>query len=266
VKLFKKIIAVVMILVSIISLAVSLFLIVQLWKNQDDLTEKLVDGLTSVSDSLTTTGDGLVVVNDTLSNVSTSVSALSDTTLTLADNVNKTSNTIDSFSTLFTKDIPTTITNTQTAIISAQTSAAVIDGVLTGLSSVPLIGLDYNPEESLSSALGEVAASLDQLPRSIQGIGGDLDSTSTSLLNLQTDIQSISVNVSTISKNLDDAQLIVVQYEKQIDELQTTIGQSIVQAPNWIKYAVWALTFLIVWMMVAQAGLLVQGIHLMTSL
>jgi uncharacterized protein YoxC len=262
---FKKIIAVLMILVSIISLAASLFLIVQLWNNKAVLTEKLVGGLTSVSDTLTTTGEGLVVVDDTLGNISISISSLADTTLTLADNVNKTSTTIDSFSTLFTEEIPATITNTQTAIISAQTSAAVIDGVLTGLSNVPLIGLDYSPEESLSNALGEVAASLDALPRSIKGIGDDLDSTGTSLLTLQTDIQGISGNVSTISQNLDDAQDVVVKYQKQLDQLQTTVTQSIDQAPNWIKLAVWALTFFFVWMMVAQAGLLAQGIHLVTA-
>jgi len=264
-KVFKKIIAVLMILVSIISLAVSLFLIVQLWNNQAVLTEKLVDGLTSASDTLKTTGEGLVVVDDTLGNVSISISALADTTLTLADNINKTSTTIDSFSTLFTEEIPATITNTQTAIISAQTSAAVIDGVLTGLSSVPFIGLDYSPEQSLSTALGEVAASLDSLPGSIEGIGEDLDATGTSLLTLQTDIQVISENVSIISRNLDDAQDVVIQYQKQLDQLQKTVSESINQASTWIKYTVWALTFVLVWMMVAQAGLLAQGIHFMTS-
>lgn len=264
-KLFKKIIAILMILVSLISLAISLFLVFQLWKNQSMLSEKLVDGLTAASGTLTTTGEGLTVVNDTLSNASKSISALSDTTLTLADNVDKTGTTIDSFSTLFSEEIPTTITNTQAAIISAQTSAAVIDGVLTGLSGVPLIGLEYNPEQSLSASLGQVATSLDPLPSAIKGIGDDLGATGTSLDTLKTDIEGISGDVSAISKNLVDAQDVVSQYQKQIDQLIETIDQTVDQAPTYIRYAVLALTFVLVWLMVAQAGLLAQGFHLLTS-
>lgn len=261
----RKIIAVLMILFSIVSLAVSLFFIVKLWDNRAEMTEKLVNNLTKFSETLITTDKGLVVVDETLDNVSVSVGTLADTTLTLADSVNKTSATIDSFGTLFIEDIPTTITNTQEAILSAQVSAAVIDGVLTGLSNVPLIGLDYDPQESLSSALGVVADSLDPLPQSIKGIGDDLDSMGTSMLTLQTDIQVISEDVTTISKNLEDAQIVVAQYQEQIDEIEISVNKGIEQLPNWVKYTVWALTFLLVWMMVAQVGLLTQGIHLINS-
>jgi uncharacterized phage infection (PIP) family protein YhgE len=259
--LARKIIAVLMILFSIISLAVSAFFAVKLWTSQATLSEKLVDNLTQISETLTTTDRGLVVVNETLDNISGSVGTLSDTTLTLADNVNKTSSTIDSFGSLFNEDIPTTITNTQEAIFSAQLSAAVIDGLLSGLSNVPLIGLDYNPEESLSSALGDVADSLDPLPASIKGIGDDLDSMGSSMLTLQTDIQVISEDISTISKNLEDAQGVVTQYQAQIDQLESGVSSAIEQAPNWVKFMVWAVTFLLLWLMVAQVGLLVQGIR-----
>lgn len=262
---FRKVVAVLMILVSIISLAVSLFLIVKIWSNQAMWKEKAVENLTNFSTSIATTDEALVVINETLGNVSLSVSALSDTTLTLADNINQTSTTIDSFGTLFTEDIPTTITNTQQAIMSAQISAAVIDGVLTGLSNVPLIGLDYDPEQSLSSALGSVADSMNPLPRSIKGIGDDLESAGDSLLSLQTDVQIISEDISNISENLDDAQLVIIQYQKQIDQLEITLTDSIDRAPEWINYAVWAVTLLLVWMMVAQAGLLAQGIHIINS-
>jgi septal ring factor EnvC (AmiA/AmiB activator) len=251
-----------MIIVSILSLVISLFLIFQMWKSKDAVTERLVSALTAVSETLATTEEGLVVVNDTLGNASTSINALSGTTLTLADNVDKTSTTIDSFSTLFTEQIPQTISNTQTAIVSAQTSAAVIDGVLVGLSAVPLVGLDYDPETSLSTSLGVVAESLNPLPGSIKGIGDDLSATSTSLTTLESDIQNISTNVATISENLLEAQDVVKQYQKQINQLQATIEQSIEQLPGWINIAVWGLTFTIFWLMVAQAGLLAQGYQL----
>lgn len=262
---FKKIVAVLMILISIVSLAISLFMAVQLWKNKPVIAEKVVNGLTTASATLETTAEGLVVVNDTLGNASTSINTLADTTLTLADNVNKTSTTIDSFTVLFTEDIPATVTNTQAAILASQQSAAVIDGVLLGLSSVPLIGIEYDPQASLSISLGAIADTLEPLPGSIQGIGDDLDATGTSLVTLETDIQNISANVLEISKNLDDAQAIVEQYQEQIDQLRTTLQVSLDQAPNWINLAVWSLTFVLIWLVAAQLGLLVQGIHLVTS-
>lgn len=264
-KVLKKIIAGLMILISIISLAISLFIIVQLWKNHASFTEKVVSTLTSTSQTLETTAEGLVLVNNTLGDASTSIKALSDTTLILATNVDNTSTTIDSFSVLFNEEIPTTITNTQTAIITAQTSAAVIDGVLIGLSNVPLIGIEYDPAESLSVSLGKVAASLEPLPKSIRGISDDLDAASTSLLALKDDLQGLSIDVLNLSLKLDNAQDIVEQYQGQLEKLQTTVNNGIDQAPNWIKMGVWGLTFLIIWLIVAQLGLLAQGIYLMTS-
>lgn len=262
---FKKIIAVLMIVISIISLVISLFMIVQIWKNKAKLTETLVGSLTDTSVTLATTAEGLIVVHDTLGSATTSITGLADTTVTLADNVSKTSATIDSFSTLFGVEIPTTITNTQIAIVSAQQSAAVIDGVLLGLASVPLIGIDYDPEESLSNSLGTVVTSLTALPSSIKGIGDDLDSTGDSLRTLQTDILVISKDVLDLSEDLHDAQEIVEQYQEQISELQTTVDNSIDQVPDWINIAAGGLSFLILWLVVAQLGLLVQGIHNLTS-
>jgi archaellum component FlaC len=263
--IFKKVAAIVMIIISTLSLVFSLILIFQIWKGRDAVTEKLVDGLTAVSNTLATTQEGLALVSDTLGNASTSIEGLANTTLTLADNVDKTSTTIESFSTLFTEEIPTTVSNTQAAILAAQTSAGVIDGVLTGLSNIPLIGLNYNPEKSLSTTLGLVAENLNPLPESIKGIGDDLSATSTSLTDLENDILGISANVDTISQNFLDAQEVVTQYQEQINQLQASLDRGIEQAPTWVSLAAWGMTFVIFWLMVAQAGLLMQGFQLVKS-
>lgn len=264
-KLFRKIIALLIILVAILSLAVSLFFIIQIWKYKPTATTHLVEALEATSATLDTSAQGLTVVNDTLSNASSSITTLAETTLTLADNVNKTSAMIDSFGVLFTVNLPTTITNTVNAISSAQQSAAVVDGVLLGLASVPFIGIEYDPEESLSSTLGNIAESLETLPSSIKDIGIDMETTGTSLVTLETNISSITDDVDAISKNMEDAQLVIEQYQEKVDQLNSTLQTSITMAPQWVTYGAWGLTFLIVWLMVAQLGLLLQGIHYFTA-
>lgn len=255
----KKIASILMILISAFSLVACLFIIIQLWRAHDTLTDQLVDGLTLTNEMLETTDQGLILVNITLNNASSSINALAETTLTMGENISNTSSTLNAFSLLFVNDISYTIINTQTALEAAQTSAAVIDGVLTGLASIPLIGLDYNPERSLSVSLGSVAESLDPLSSSIEEIGSDLNTTSTSLETLRTDIEGMATYIYNIGQNLEDSREVVRQYQEQIDQLQSWMEQGILRAPSWVRFFILGVDFLIAWIMVSQVGLLLQG-------
>ena len=71
---------------------------------------------------------------------------------------------VTSINQLLSEDLPAMMDATYTSLITAQQSAGAIDGVLTTLSSIPLIGIPYNPEVPLGSALGDVADKVSGLP------------------------------------------------------------------------------------------------------
>ena len=261
----KKTAALTIIIISTLSLAISLLIIIQAWRVKSTLTEKTVQGLTIVADTLSTTDQGLELVNDTLNNASSSISALADSTQTLTKNISNTTTTVSSFSSLFAIDIPDTIVNTQIAITSAQSTAVVIDGIMYTLDKIPGIGIDYNPEESLGSTLGSISESLASLPESLKDIGDDLKDTNASLITLQTDLTSTYINILAVNQNLNDAQNVVAQYQEKLDQFQSWADYGLLQAPNWIRLMVIGVTFMVVWIMVAQFSLLIQGVNLLKS-
>ena len=78
-----------------------------------------------------------------------------------------------------------------------------IDNVLTGLASIPLLGIDYNPPVPFNQALGNISDTLSSIPPNLEQIETDLKSTSTNLLQLQGDLELINLNLQNIQVNID---------------------------------------------------------------
>ena len=143
-----------MVSVTALGLLLSLFFLIQIWRFRPPVTDFLQSGINQTSNILQTTGEGLDVIDQVIANVYSTTLYLDDTTNAIAQTVQSTSLFIDLVGAFTGDDLIDTITNTQTALQSAQASAVVIDNILTALSNVPLIGIKYNPSRPLNAALG----------------------------------------------------------------------------------------------------------------
>jgi hypothetical protein len=159
--LSKKTLAFLMVCMSALGILLSLFILFQVWRFRQPVTVKLQSNLNQFSNILQTTDEGLSVIDQVLNNVYTSTLYLGEATNALTQTIQSTNLFIDSAGTFVGEDLINTITNTQTALDSAQASAKVIDNILTAMSRIPLIGINYNPTLPLNTALGEVSTSLD---------------------------------------------------------------------------------------------------------
>jgi peptidoglycan hydrolase CwlO-like protein len=176
-----------------------------------------------------------------------------------------TSRFMDSAGTFVGEDLINTITNTQTALNSAQSSAVVIDNILSTLSNIPLIGITYNPPTPLNKALGEVSSSLDPVQSALKNFQTNLDNTQTNILNLNEQITTLTQKISTINSNLLQAQITIDNYRSQVESLKSSVARAKAKLPNWITIAAWILTSIIVWLVLIQIGILLQGIALLYS-
>jgi hypothetical protein len=256
----RKIVAFLSVCLTAVGIFLSLFFIFEIWRYRQPVTEKLQTGVDQFSSMLQISNDGLGVVDQVVKNVYTSTIYLDEATLAFSQTIRSSSQFMDSAGTLVGDNLLTTITNTQTALGSAQASAKVIDNLLTTLSRVPLIGINYKPAVPLNTALGNVADSLDPIQSSLENFQTSLYSTSTNLQEFSDQIAALDKNILSIQENLTQAQATINKYRTQIATLHTWLADVKTNLPTWTKILAWILSLVIVWMIIIQVALALQGV------
>jgi methyl-accepting chemotaxis protein len=162
-------------------------------------TLDLSDGvLSSTSGSLQAVEDSLRQVGPTLTDGSQAVTDVSDLSATAAPSLR------DAVGTL-----------RQLEALGGQ-----IDGVLTGVSSVPF-GPDYNPDNGLGPTFGRLATNLEPLPQAFDDTSASLDQLGTSLTAMQTQVQTLTDSVAQVNDQLEGSQQLLTDYRDRIDRART---------------------------------------------
>jgi hypothetical protein len=260
----KKTLAVLMICMSALGILLSLFILFQVWRFRQPVTVKLQSNLNQLTNILQTTDEGLAVIDQVVKNVYTSTLYLDEATNAITLTIQSTNQFIDSAGTFVGEDLITTITNTQTALDSAQASAKIIDNILTTMSRIPLIGINYNPTLPLNTALGAVSTSLDPLQGTLKNFQSNLTTTRTNMQLLNRQISVLDKNIMQINKNLRQAQATIDNYRSQLSSLLSWSESAKTNLPTWITTTTWILTIIILWLVIIQIGMVLQGFILLS--
>jgi peptidoglycan hydrolase CwlO-like protein len=261
--LFNKIVGVLLILASIIGLVFSIGGIVALQKIKPDLTTSITNGVKLISVTLVATAQGLEITQKSLKSSVDSISALQSTIQATAKTLGSTQPLLDNISKLMEEELPKTIRATGQSLKTAQESSAVIDSVLMMLSNVPIFGIPYNPEISLSTALGEVAQTLDGLPEKFIAMQKDLENTGDNLQVVEADMETVVSTIGGIQSSVSQYESVLKGYQDSLAQVQKQLDALVKNLPTYINILVIALTVFLVWMAIAQLGLLTQGWELL---
>lgn len=240
--------------------------LVQIWRYEQVVTETVVDNLALVDQALDATQDGLVVVDQVVETTKVDVASLQTATRALALAINDTNSMLDSLSTLAGKDFPDSIKATQESLASAESSALLIDNALSVLTSIPFSPVRaYKPEVPLHQALADVSTSLDSLPTSLATIETSLDSGQVNLEVVEVELETISETTKEISGALGSAQTAIGKYQTVTKQVKTRVETLRLAAPGWIKTVIWVLSFVLVWVLISQLGLAMQGLDIVQT-
>jgi len=254
-----------MIVVTSLGLLLSLFFLFFTWSVREPATVRLQAVATTTADILETTGQGLEIIDQVLVNVYSSTLALEESASALAGMIESSSVFVDTAGGFLGEGLINTITNTQTAIDSAQETASVIDNILTTLSRIPLIGIDYNPSRPLGNALGDVSESLDPIQGTLTEFQQNLQDTRTSMQEFSTQVQSLEQNIANINQNLLATQQTIDAYQIRLSSLQVWMDNAVDQLPTWITTLCWIITLIIFWFILIQIGIMLQAINNLTG-
>lgn len=259
----KRITGLLMVIIGAGSLLITLFALIQVWRLRQPVTQSLQSNLRVISETLTTTSEGLLLTSQSLDSVQASVTALGITVDTLGKSIEDSTPMMDSLVVLVGEDLPETISSTQTSLSSAQESAKIIDAVLRALTIFnPSI---YNPPVPLNIALGRVSQSLDGLPKSFSRMEDSLKRTKANLATVQTQIESMSAEIGSINDSLEASRKVITQYQGLVARAEKSVASLENRAPAGVTTLAWMLSFLLFWLGVAQAGLVLRGLEWMRS-
>jgi methyl-accepting chemotaxis protein len=219
-------------------------------------TEQLV----LIDEALTTTADGLAVASTSLSRATAAIGSLEGTLDGVGQAINGTVPVLDSVTDFLGEKLPATLETTQETMRSVATSAKLVDDMLAIVTNIPLLNLDvYNPDVPLFQGFEEVANSLDGIPKSLSAAHEGLESTAGSMEKVEGDFATMAKNVGEIATDLEDAQSVIVQYQEIVSEAQETVSSARQSLPGWLRVTRWGLSLILIWLGIAQIGLVAQG-------
>lgn len=258
----RRIIGIVLILAAAMGLLLSISGIVAIWTVKRSLAGDLLRTFDLLDETLDAASDGLGVADQTLSKFVLDITTIESTIETAGKSIEDTIPLMESFTELLTGDLSATIQSTQTAIVSAQSSAQAIEDTLQLLSAIPLLPIGtYDPEVPLAEALAEVSASLDPIPQALTDLSGDLQTTQDNMTLIATQVDTISINVGGLRTNLSQTQEVLSRVRDVITTLQGQMNSIRSGLPGGLNAAVWFLTVFFIWLGITQIGLLTQGLE-----
>jgi len=263
---FKKITGYLLIIAAAGGVLFSLAGLIFIWSVRPGLTRSVQENLALVDQTLTSTQDVLTIVNDMVQAPTIDIASLQATVESVAQTMQDVDPALETLIQLTSEDFPNAISSTKSSLDAVEGSALLVDNVLTALTSIPLLTTTpYNPEVPLHVALANVSSSMDTLLSSMSGITTSLTDAKDNLANISGSITGILDTTQSITETLDTAKEITVQYQVLLSELQTNVENAQDHASTWITLAAVTLSFLFLWLLIAQLGLGTQGVELLRA-
>lgn len=259
----RRIASVLLIYASITGIIFCLSGLVELWRSGARITMAINDNLKLVDQTLTSSEDILSTVSQVVDSTATNMASLQETTGTISSAIHNSDPMLDTIINMTGNDIPTAINTTQSSLASAQTSALIIDNVLSALTSVPFSSISpYKPAVPLHTALMNVSDSLNELKPSLITITQNLVSGKANLQEVDSELQKITETSQGINTSLGTAQTDVMSYKSAITQLKKNVEAAQEKVVIWMKTLTWIITALLVWTLLLLAGVGFLGLSM----
>ena len=214
--------------------------------------------------ALAATLEGLVTAEASLVQAVEAVDALEVIMVDVGLAINNTAPIIDVAAELLGEQLPTTINATQETLTSVATSAQLVDDLLGVISVIPFLGTDrYNPDVSLHQGFQDVSDGLDGIPELLFTAGEGLNAGTESLQDVEKGFAAMGQSIGETTTSLESAQTVLKDYQQIVADLHATLRSVSESLPGWLRALRWGVTLALIWLGVAQIGLLTQGWELL---
>jgi len=261
--LLVRIAGILLIAASITGFLFSVAGLVIIWRLEPRLAASSLSTIALLERTLETTASGLEVASSSLSTANGTVANLEMTTRGAGGTIGGTIPLIESMADLAGEDLPVTVRATQQSLAVVESSATVVDSTLRVLAALPLLlGAEYSPPVSLQTSIAGVSDSLEGLPAALIEMRTSLHTTADNLERVEADMDKVAVGIGAIKTDLANAQAVISQYQGVIKELRASLEALRAGLPRWLRLIALSISLILVWLGVAQFGLLTRGLEM----
>lgn len=261
-KNFYRAIGTVLMLGAIIGLLISIVGAGMVWVGKPKYQSRIIRYLDLLSRTLASTSELLLTIDDSLFQLGENLSLLKTASENLATATNDIVPAIDTLADLIGDDYLAIVTNTQTSLRSVQSSAQLVDNTLRIITSLPLIGARYAPEEPIHISIENMIQALEPVPPKLTEIQANLSDSTTNLKNIRTDLERLSQNLAMIEPNISEARGTIQDYQSILLEAEIEVADIQKNILLWLDLVAISITIFIFWLCVVQVAVFTQGMEL----
>jgi methyl-accepting chemotaxis protein len=255
----KRLLITLWLVLSLAGIVASLYGILQIWRIRPAATTNINELLTDGINVLGSTDEAILLISQALNNIDTSLNDLESSTVLIKESIHNTASMSSTFKVLLEEDFTVMAENTLIALRSSEKSATVIDATLEALSKVRFFGIPYDPETSLSFALGEIANEMEDMPEILGELSTSMDSTALNLTSLENQITDVEDNLLDMQSTMDDALDLTKEYRAYAQDAKSNLENLQNHAARWITNLSIALTIFCLILISSLLGAIFQA-------
>jgi len=219
----KKLLGVILIVISLVGISVSVAGVIVGRNLLDSLGSGIDQSLSIAIDSLDTVGDTLVLTRSMVESVSDGLETMSETADSVSQSLVESEPLLEQVTDVVSGDVPDSLVAIQETIPNVALAAGAVDDTLILLNrfqidrrvlGVPIrfnLGIDYNPNLPLDETVTELGESLDGLPEQLRELEASLQTT-------QANLTIMGENVHLIASDLDEVKESMVEVTPLLEE------------------------------------------------
>jgi hypothetical protein len=188
------------------------------WRFLGELSDANKQGLELAEESLAAADASLDVADDIIEAVDGTLGTLSGTITAVGDGIQTTTDVAGSTAELAAA-LPATLDRVDSGLASVESIADTIDTTLSQLSRIPLAP-DYDPDVTLSDAIGDLRADIAPLGDAVQSVSDDLGTFSTSGGDLEAQLTDLAAGVTEVQLAVGGTTDVLAQARASTDDAQ----------------------------------------------
>jgi methyl-accepting chemotaxis protein len=244
----------------ILGVCVSVAGIVLVWASAGPVNRQVAVFAGTSQEALAGASQMLTVTAQALDTAQMQLAGVDGTLGSVAVSLQDTASTTRAFGRLASGDLAQVITDTRTALKLVSTTAGAVDDTLRVVTQLPLVGSGrYRPKVPLATSIDRVQQSLAPVPGQLVDIGDQLGSAAGSIETIGGSLGRVGANVSQAEASLRQARDAVGSYQQTVAGLQDRAAHLEEDIARVLRIARAFATLALLWLLVAQVGLLTQG-------
>jgi phage-related protein len=249
----KRVLAVIVMVVSILVLLLSLAGIVGTWIVRGELSTALVGIVTNAETLATSAKQGLDQLDATLAQAGDQVAALEQGVQTLGTNVEQNKPLLTALSDKLNAAIGPLLDKASELMTSLGEAVAAVNSAIEAINAIPFLSVNI-PQ---ITAVDTLSQSLESLRSEVQTLLTAIDEKSSEIVNGVTSV--LTTPLSKIGSTLDQMQAAISGFSQQVGDVQQGLANLKSAIPIWLTWGAVILTVILLWLALSQAALFVLG-------